>query len=237
MNVVEKLVDAKKNPAERRSLRQAILDSNQVSLICEAKKASPSKGLLSDFDVPRRARLMEDAGACGISILTEPLYFNGSLNDLLNARGETTLPLLRKDFICFDWEIPESKNFGADAILLIVAVLGQDTERYVERAHKMGLEALVEAHNLAELEVANKSGADLIGINNRNLKTLEVDLGVFKELAPYAAEDTPLVAESGVLSREDVVRMGKAGADAVLVGGALSKAKDAGEKIRCLNGG
>jgi indole-3-glycerol phosphate synthase len=164
--------------------------------------------------------------------LTEPEHFGGAIEDLKLARATVPVPVLRKDFIVDPYQIAESRLAGADAILLIVAALGARTGEFVARAAEAELHALVEVHDERELEVALDAGAEIVGINNRNLTDLSVDLGVFERLAPLVPRGVLAVAESGVETRADAVRMRRAGADALLVGTALMRAPDPALKLR-----
>lgn len=203
----------------------------RVALIAEVKKASPSAGVIcKDFDPVRIAKEYEAAGANCLSVLTDEKFFQGSLDYLRQIRAAVKLPLLRKDFIIDERQILEAIEWGADAILLIVAIL--DDER-LKRFHKLakdaGLAVLVEAHDEAELDRAKAIGADLIGVNNRDLKTFKVDLATTERLAAklFSTLDprpsTLLVAESGIHTRADVERLAKCGAKAILVGESLMK--------------
>jgi len=179
------------------------------------------------------ARNYESCGACAISVLTEPTYFLGSIDNLRMAREASQLPVLRKDFIFNERQLDEAK---ADLVLLIAA-LGIDLRLLVRKSRSLGMEPLVEVHRPEEMEQALQSGAEIIGINNRNLMTLEVDLGTFERLAPGAREaDVFLVAESGIHSREDALRMARAGADALLVGTALMERPEGLVELNGLKG-
>lgn len=209
-----------------------------LSLIAEIKKASPSAGLIrEDFDLEKIAISYEQNGAAAISVLTETKYFQGSLDHLRRVREVVSLPLLRKDFIIDEYQVYESKVCHADAILLIAAILEQsEMVALLQLAHRLGMEALVEVHNRSELERALAAGANIIGINNRNLRTLKVDLRTSLELAPLVPPGRIVVAESGIHSREDVVELEKLGINAILVGECLMKSKDVGAKIKELMG-
>jgi indole-3-glycerol phosphate synthase len=208
-----------------------------VALIAEVKKASPSAGVICrDFDPVRIAREYEAAGAACLSVLTDEKFFQGSLDYLQQIRRAVTLPLLRKDFIIDERQILESIEFGADAILLIVAILeDQQLKDYLALAAEAGLAALVEAHNAFELDRALASGARLIGVNNRDLKTFRVDLTTTERLAAQvrknSAVETLLVAESGIRTREDVCRLRDYGACAILVGESLMKGESIAVKV------
>jgi indole-3-glycerol phosphate synthase len=209
-----------------------------MSLIAEVKKASPSAGLMrEDFDAGKIAVSYEKNGASAISLLTESKYFQGSLEHLGRVRSLVSLPLLRKDFIIDEYQIYESKVFHADAILLIVAALTQsELGAYLRLAGELGMDVLVEVHDRVELEQAAEVGASIIGINNRSLRTLEVDLRTSFELVPLVPPGKTVVAESGIHSRQDVVELEKLGVDAILVGEALMRSDDIGAKIKELLG-
>jgi indole-3-glycerol phosphate synthase len=215
-----------------------------VALIAEIKKASPSAGVIRpDFDPVRIAREYETAGASCLSVLTDEKFFQGSLDYLKQIRGAVGLPLLRKDFIIDERQILEAIEWGADAVLLIVAILSDVQLNYFHAlATGAGLAALVEVHDKAELDRALIAGAELIGVNNRNLKTFKVDLATTEQLAArlQAAPRNPLpllVGESGIHTRADVERLAKCGARAILVGESLMKHADIGAKVRELLGG
>lgn len=207
-----------------------------VRLIAEIKKASPSAGVICpDFDPVAQARAYEIGGAACLSVLTDQRFFQGSLDDLRAVRGAVKLPLLRKDFIIDERQILEAAEAGADAILLIVAILDQaELTRFHRLATGAGMAVLVEVHDHAELDRALALGADLIGVNNRNLKTFDVDLGTTECLATRLRAagrlEGPtavlLVAESGIHTRTDVQRVQAAGARAILVGESLMRSGD-----------
>jgi indole-3-glycerol phosphate synthase len=213
-----------------------------VALIAEVKKASPSAGVICpDFDPVRIAREYERAGASCLSVLTDEEFFQGSLEYLKEIRQAVRLPLLRKDFMIDERQIAEAIEWGADAILLIAAILSdQQLERLHSLATEAGLAALVEVHDEPELDRALNAGAKLVGVNNRNLKTFKVDLGVTERLAgkmASASGDSPLlVAESGIHHRVDVERLAACGAQAILVGESLMKEKSSTGKIAELLG-
>lgn len=217
--------------------------AGRVALIAEVKKASPSAGVIRpDFDPVAIAREYEAAGATCLSVLTDERFFQGSLRFLRDIRGAVGLPLLRKDFIIDERQILEAVEWGADAILLIVAILDDARLRGLhELATRAGLSVLVEVHDEAELDRALAVGAPLIGVNNRNLKTFTVDLATTERLAARlrahpAGRDVLLVAESGIHSRGDVARLERCGAGAILVGESLMRQRDLGEKARELLG-
>lgn len=212
---------------------RAALAAPGLSLIAELKRRSPSGGALKPgADAASTAATYAAAGARALSVLTEPDHFGGALADLAAVRAATDLPALRKDFIVDLYQVAESRVAGADAILLIVAVLGERTGEFLARAGELGLAALVEVHNAAELRIALDAGARILGINNRNLTDLSVDLGVFERLAPLVPAEILRVAESGVETRADAERLRRAGADALLVGTALMRARDPAKQLR-----
>ncbi|MGJ8633624.1 MAG: indole-3-glycerol phosphate synthase TrpC [Luteolibacter sp.] len=206
---------------------------DQLGVIAEVKKASPSVGLIDpDFDPILQAGKYIDGGASCLSILTDEKYFQGSLSYLTKISEFSTVPLLRKDFTIHEIQIHEAIIAGADAILLIVAALEDDLLRHLyDEAKSLQLDVLVEVHNLPEMERALDLGADLIGINNRNLKTFEVDMATTELLADEVPDDVTLVSESGIKTHEDVSRALNAGANAVLVGETLMRAQDPGKEI------
>ena len=204
-----------------------------VSLIAEVKRASPSKGLLRhDFDAVALAREYEANGAAAISVLTDQHFFQGNLGHLQAVRQNAGLPVLRKDFILDPYQVYETRAAGADAVLLIVAVLGDgDLKALYRLVRELGMAALVEVHNVAELERALKIAPRVVGVNNRDLRTFKVDLETTAHLRPLVPTDVILVAESGVHTRDDVARLAAIGADAMLVGESLMRAKDVGRKV------
>jgi indole-3-glycerol phosphate synthase len=206
----------------------------RVRLIAEVKKASPSKGVLAaDLDVAAQARAYAAAGADAVSVLTDARWFKGSLDDLVAVRAAVTRPLLRKDFTVDEYQLWEARAAGADAALLIVAALERTALRDLFQAAKgIGVHTLVEAHTAAELEEALALGARVLGVNNRNLQTLETDLATSLRLLPLVPPGHVAVAESGIFTRDDVERVARAGAQAVLVGEALVRAADVAAKVR-----
>lgn len=209
-----------------------------VSLIAEMKRASPSKGPINaGADVAEIVAKYEAAGAAACSILTEPDFFGGSLDDLRRAREACSLPLLRKDFIIDPYQLVEARLAGADAALLIVAATGEELlGELLAFGHQIGLDLLVEVHDEDDAEVAVAAGAEIVGINNRNLKTLEVDPETVLRLLPDIPAGTTVVAESGISDPADVRRLEEAGVDAILVGEALMSAPDPAEAVRALLG-
>ncbi len=203
-----------------------------LGVIAEVKRRSPSAGeLAAEADAGVTARRYADAGAAAISVLTEPDHFGGALEDLEIVRDAQTAPVLRKDFVVDPYQIVEARAAGADAVLLIVAALGAALPDYLGRAAEAGLDALVEVHDEAELRVALDAGARIVGVNNRNLTDLRVDLAVCEQLLPHIPPETVKVAESGIFAGADAGRMAAAGADAVLVGTSLMTAENPGALI------
>jgi indole-3-glycerol phosphate synthase len=210
------------------------LRGDKVRLIAEIKNASPSRGVIRAAANPTLiAETYGANGASAISVVTDRKYFRGDVNYLKSARVGSRLPLLRKDFIVDEYQLYESRALQADAVLLIVRILeGSQLRDYLAVAESLRLSALVEIHDARELEHALYSGASVVGINNRNLSDFAVDLNTTERLAPLAPPGVTLVSESGIFSAQDVARMGRAGADAVLVGEALMRAQDTGAKVR-----
>lgn len=208
------------------------------SVIAEVKRKSPSKGALADIPDPADlARAYAAGGAAAISVLTEQRRFGGSLDDLRAVRAAVDVPVLRKDFIVTSYQLVEARAAGADLALLIVAALDDDELRRLhDEARELGLTVLVEAHDEAETERAVALGAELVGINARNLKTLEIDTDTFGRLAPLVPDDHVLVAESGIFSPTDVKRFVSEGARAVLVGEALVKDGDPRAAVAAMTG-
>jgi indole-3-glycerol phosphate synthase len=204
-------------------------------IIAEIKQASPSEGVIKRVDPVEVARGYRNAGACAISVLTEENYFNGSLQFLQEIRQRVDIPLLRKDFIVDELELWEAKAFGADMVLLIVKILDEVKLRdFIETSLGLGLTPLVEVFDEWELERAIKYYTQLVGVNNRNLETLEVDLSVSERIIPLMKEAGVkcAVAESGISSAEDIKRLARVGADAFLIGTSLMNASDPAQKLR-----
>lgn len=200
----------------------------ELAVIAEVKRRSPSKGHLADIADPAELAVSYDeGGAAAISVLTEELRFNGSLPDLDAVRAAVTCPVLRKDFMVEEYQFHEARAHGADLVLLIVAALDdRQLARFLALTSALGMTALVETHTAEEVDRALDAGARLIGVNNRNLKTLEVDLATFAGLAERIGDRAVKVAESGILVDDDVARVAGEGADVILVGEALVKHGD-----------
>ncbi len=213
----------------RRDFRAMLAEvSSGMAVIAEVKKASPSRGLICpDFDPETIAVDYENGGAGAISVLTDENFFQGHISFLARVRAVTSLPLLRKDFIIHPCQIEQAVAWGADAVLLIVAILDPVQLRdYRQMAAEMGLAALVEVHDRGEMEVAIAAGAGIIGVNNRNLKDFSLNLDTTVELAAMIGPDCVLVSESGIFTRDDVARVRAVGARAVLVGESLMRSPD-----------
>ena len=221
---------------ERRPFLAALQAPSGVAVIAECKKASPSEGVIRQaYDPGGLARSYAEGGAAAISVLTERNYFRGSPEDLSAVRRVVALPVLRKDFIFDPWQIAESVAIGADALLLIVAIVGPATAGLVSRALEAGVEPLVEVHNEAEAELALRSEARVIGINNRDLKDFTVDLGVTRRLAPLLArEGRVVVTESGIRGPEDLAGLRELGVKACLVGTSALRAGEPARHVRAL---
>jgi indole-3-glycerol phosphate synthase len=207
-------------------------------IVAECKRRSPSKGILRErYEPASHARAYADAGAVAISVLTEPTFFDGHPQHLRDVRAAVVLPLLRKDFTISEYQLLEAAVLGADAALLIVGALEQpDLERLVRAAEALGLASLVEVHDVAEMERAVNAGARIVGVNSRNLRTLAVDLSVLDAVGERLPGHVTAVAESGIRSPADLVRLGAAGYDAFLVGERLIAQPDPGAALRELCG-
>ena len=219
-----------------RDFAQAIkrIDGRLPKVIAEIKKASPSKGIIrNNFEPVKIARSYENAGASAISVLTDEKFFQGNLEYLKTCREAVSLPILRKDFIIDMFQVFESRAAGADAVLLIAAVLDANKLRKFRlAAESLGMASLVEVHNEQELCKAVESGASIIGINNRNLQTFEVDIETTLKLAPAVPPNTILVSESGISGKEELHKLAEAGVDAVLIGEALMRSDDPGLALK-----
>jgi indole-3-glycerol phosphate synthase len=216
------------------------LRGETVRLIAEVKMASPSKGVMrADFDPVDLARTYAESGAACISVLTDERFFRGHDRYLMQIREAVDVPLLRKEFIIDGWQIAESRALGADAVLLIVAILTpEQIHEYQALAHSMGMAALVEAHTEEELRIALELGCSLLGVNNRNLHTFETTLATTERLASLAppTAERLLVSESGIYTAADVERVARCGAEAILVGESLVREGDVAAKVRELTG-
>jgi len=228
----KRLLGAKKSdfPFER------ALKEKGISFICEVKKASPSKGVIAeDFPYLQIAKEYEAAGASAISVLTEPEFFKGKNEYLQSIAKEVKIPVLRKDFIIDEFQIYEAKFLGASAALLICAILeNEKLKNFIQLARSIGLSTLVETHNETEVECALNAGANIIGINNRDLKTFNVDLQTTKRLCKLIPNDVIKVSESGIKTPQDMQFLKECGVDAVLIGEAFMLAQDKKEYMERL---
>lgn len=214
------------------------LSGDNISFICEVKKASPSKGLIDEnFDYLNIAKEYRNAGAAAISCLTEPYWFLGQDSYLSKISKEVKIPVLRKDFTLDEYQIYEAKTIGAQAVLLICALLDEKKlAKFIDIADSLGLSTLVEAHNEEELKCALRAKARIIGVNNRDLKTFEVDINNSIRLRKLAPDDIIFVAESGIKTPDDISRLRENRVNAVLIGETLMRAKDKKAQIEHLRG-
>jgi indole-3-glycerol phosphate synthase len=221
-----------------RDLAAALSRPDVVSLIAEVKRRSPGAGEIDgSLDPVRQARAYESGGAGALSVLTDRRYFQGSLDDLRRVRAAVQLPVLRKDFVIDERQVWEARGAGADAILLIVRILEDDALASLRKlAEELGMSALVEVHDLDELNRALDAGARVLGVNNRDLTTFDTDLEVTLGLLDAVPDDRILVSESGIATRDQVERLGSRGVDAILVGEALVRARDPEAGARRLSG-
>lgn len=225
-----------KNLGNTKGFYKSISPDGSTKVIAEIKRASPSKGVLrSDFNPVEIAKSYASGGASAISVLTDSRFFKGSLNHLRDIRSSVETPLLRKDFIIDPYQVYESRFYGADAILLIVAALDSAILReLLELAHSLELDALVEIHDERELDKAIEAGSKIIGINNRDLKTFDVSLETSLRLCRLIPREKIIISESGIGSREDVKRLKSAGISVLLIGETFMRAPEPGEELRRL---
>lgn len=218
------------------AFRAALRAQAAPRIIAECKRRSPSKGILrQDYDPAAHARAYVGGGAAAISVLTEPTFFDGSLDHLAQVRAAVDVPILRKDFLVTEYQIVEAAAYGADAVLLIVGALGDHTLRdLAQSASRLGLAALVEVHDLVELNRAIDAGVDIIGVNSRNLRTLTVDMNVLEHVIAAMPAGVTAVAESGIRTRADIDRLTLVGYHAFLVGERLMTQAEPGEALGVL---
>ncbi|MDR0644913.1 MAG: indole-3-glycerol phosphate synthase TrpC [Treponema sp.] len=222
-------VQAEKIQRKREKFEKALAEPG-LSFICEVKKASPSKGVIAeDFPYLRIAQIYEEAGAHAISVLTEPEFFMGSDGHLREIAAQAAVPLLRKDFVVDEYQIYEAKVLGASAVLIIAALMEKMEKKtfpaFIETAHCIGLAALVEAHTEDEVKRAVQAGAHIIGVNNRDLRTFQVDISTTERLSKHIPDGVIMVAESGIRTADDIAVLGKR-VDAVLIGESFMRAPD-----------
>ena len=236
-NLLKKLNKTEKTKGFLNSLKEA-RSANNFGLIAEIKKASPSKGLIrKDFDPATIARSYKLGGATCLSVLTDKPYFKGADTYLKEARNAANLPTLRKDFIIDAYQVIESRVIGADCILIIMACVSDtDADNFITIAHEFAMDVLIEVHTREELDRALKFSPALIGINNRDLKTLKIDLKMTETLAPLITGDTLVISESGLYSNKDLLRMRKIGINSFLVGESLMRQQDVEGATRHLLG-
>jgi indole-3-glycerol phosphate synthase len=232
--MVQKAVDAPVAPP----FFEGLINGDDIAVIAEVKKASPSKGIIrADFDPVAIANIYATHGASALSVLTDVKYFQGSVDYLAQIREVVDLPVLRKDFTIDPYQIYEARAMGASAVLLIVSVLSpEEIEDDLALCRELDIDALVEVHCEEELAIAVDVGAEIVGINNRNLKTFETTLETTFRLIDRLSDEIVKVSESGIYTREDVVRLRDAGADAVLVGESLMRESNIGQKLQELTG-
>jgi len=219
---------------EKRSLLFSIKKAERekrVPIIGEIKKFSPTQKKRKNIDLKKVALEFEKGGICAISVLTDK-HFEGTFDDLIEVKKTVKLPILRKDFIVTEFQIEQSRFLGADAILLISSLLLEKTKKMVKLAHKLGLEVLLEVHSERDLKFALATEAKLIGINNRNLKTLKTDISNSLKLISKIPKDKIVITESGIKKKEDLLKLLKAGARGALIGTSLSRAKNLSKKIK-----
>ncbi|MBL8148320.1 MAG: indole-3-glycerol phosphate synthase TrpC [Blastocatellia bacterium] len=221
---------------KKQSFYQALARPGQINVIAEVKKASPSKGVIcQDFRPVQIARSYELAGAAALSVLTEEDFFQGSLDILRQIRSNVSIPILRKDFIVDEYQVYESLEAGADAFLLIASLLEtEQISHLVDLGQKLGLDTLIEVHTAVELEKVLNSKPKIVGVNNRNLKTFEVDIQTSVKLAATVPKDTLLVSESGINSLQDIKMLQNVGYSAFLIGEHFMKAEEPGKALSAL---
>jgi len=221
-----------------RGFMQALTQSSEIAVIAEAKKASPSKGVISpDFDPAAIASSYEKGGAEALSVLTDVTFFQGSLDYIPLVRQEVKLPVIRKEFIIHELQIEEARNYGADAILLIAAILEQEQIRdYLQMSSELDMDVLVEVHDEKELEKSLTAGSSLIGINNRDLRDFTVDLGTTIRLRKEIPDSIPVVSESGIKNHDDMKMLQDHGITAALIGETLMRSHDREAALKLLKG-
>ncbi len=236
---LDRILSMSPTPGGRRGFRASLVRPDRINVIAEFKRRSPSSGLIrADLHHVRVAQAYEIAGAAALSVLTEEEYFGGCLDDLQESRAATLLPTLRKDFLVDPYQIWESWIAGTDAALVIVAALSDaELKALLVTAEQASIEALVEVHDETELARALHAGATIVGVNNRDLRTMQVSLQTSLDLAPRIPDEVVAISESGIHAPEDVRRLREAGYDAVLVGEHLMRAPDPGAALEALIAG
>ena len=231
---LQDLMSAARNASPARNFTAALREGKEPRVIAEVKKASPSKGVIrEDFDPVQIASGYERAGAAAVSVLTDEHFFQGNLQYLSSVKEEVLVPVLRKDFLTDPHQIYQSRATGADSVLLIVAAMDGDgmLADLIDVSRSLAMEPLVEVHNNHEAETAIRAGAEIIGINNRDLTTFEVDLSLSHRLARAIHKDKVIIAESGITSLDDMLSLSKAGVDAFLIGESLMRTPDPGNSL------
>jgi len=242
VEVLKKTIPLKelKKKINNKKTRDFLKSFKNFTIIAEIKKASPSEGIIDkNADITKIAKQYEKAGVGAISVLTDKKFFHGDINFLPKVKAAVSLPILRKDFIIDEYQIYESKIYGADAILLIAGALSeQQLEKFIDITHQLGMECLVEIHNKQELVKLSKfiEKIRIIGVNNRNLDTLETNLSIIENLISEIPKNKIIISESGIKNREDVQRVKDLGVDGILTGTFLMKAEDKEKAIRSLLG-
>lgn len=233
---LEKIAELHRKVAEPHAFRAAISRRDRINIIAEIKRASPSKGVIkAEVNVANLARSYAVGGAAAISVLTEPKHFEGSISDLVTATKAVETPILRKDFIVDEYQIVEAAASGASAILLIVAALTADELRSLQAvATRLGLDVLVEVHDLAEMQTAIEIGSAIVGVNNRDLHSLEVSLDTSRQLITNKPDGILMVAESGITTRGEIDELRSLGYDAFLIGETLMRSGNVVETMRGL---
>ncbi len=235
---IEKIMEGLASEGQTRGFKHAVSKPHTVNLIAEVKRSSPSKGIIvKEYDPVKIAQVYCACGAAAISVLTEEEFFGGDARHIKQVRQAVTLPVLRKDFIIDEYQIYESRYYGADALLLIADILSEEEmKKLYLKAKELKMDVLVEIHNEQDLEKAMNIGAELIGINNRDLHTFKVDLDTTTRLARHIPKDKVIVSESGIRTKEDVAYIHSLGINAVLIGEAFLTSPDIAEKIKSVMG-
>jgi indole-3-glycerol phosphate synthase len=215
------------------SFVDAIAKSQPPCIIAEIKRRSPSKGeLIKDPDIKKIAKGFDSFGASAISVLTDEQYFGGSINDLINVKQTVSIPVLRKDFVIDTYQIYESRMIGADTVLLIVKILGNNLINYIETSRELGMEPLVEIHDETELKLAIDAGAKIIGINSRNLETFNTNIDIVERIINYVPRNILIIAESGIISTNIISEFLKLGVNGFLIGEAFMRAESPEKKLK-----
>jgi len=230
---LDKLWDRINKLPPARDFKRAISHPGKINLICEIKRASPSSGVIcKEFHPKKIAQTYEKNGAAAISVLTEDKYFQGDILHLFSVKQSVNIPVLRKDFIIDEYQLYESRAFGADAVLLIASILdGKQISEFMKITNDLGMETLAEVHCEEDLEKVLPTPAEIIGINNRNLKDFSIDLSVTRELRRKIPQEKIVVSESGIETREDVLLLKSTGINAILIGQVLLESEDIGRKL------